>query len=51
MTMKDIVKECNCKFAKAENGDRDSVTYWVKCKLKSIPTDKEHCEKCKEKQK
>lgn len=51
MTMKDVVRQCNCKYAKIENGGRDSVTFWITCKLKSMTTDKEQCEKCKEQQK
>lgn len=51
MTIQDVVRQSNCKYAKIENGGGDSVTFWLTCKLKSAYTDKEQCEKCKEKQK
>lgn len=50
MTMQDVINQINCKYAKIENGGRDSVTFWIACKLKSVPTDSKQCEKCKEKQ-
>ncbi len=46
MTIKEILKKCNCKYAKAENGGGDSVTFYIVCKLKAITTDKEHCQSC-----
>lgn len=50
MTIQDVVRQCNCKYVKIENGGRDSVTFWLTCKLKSIYTDSKHCEKCEERQ-
>lgn len=47
--MKDVLKKCNCRCAKIENGGRDSVTFWIECKLEGIVTDIERCKKCKKK--
>ena len=47
--MKDVLKKCNCRYAKIENGGRDSVTFWIECKLEGIVTNVERCKKCKKK--
>lgn len=48
MTMNDVVKSCNCKYAKWTTRCKESTTAWVECRLKSIITDPNSCIKCKE---
>jgi hypothetical protein len=49
MTITDVVKQCNCKYAKAcvKSG---SVTMNIKCKKKIIYTSPATCALCKERE-
>ncbi len=50
MTMDDVVKSCNCKYAKWTTGNQENIstTAWIECKLKDVGTDPDSCIKCKE---
>ena len=53
MTLKDVLKQCDCKYAELNKVDKkeyvDTTRYMV-CKLHNCTTDIEKCKKCKEKQ-
>lgn len=53
MTLKDILRECNCKYAKLNKVDEKEyidTTRYVVCKLHNCTTDINHCQRCKERQ-
>lgn len=51
MTIKDIAKQCGCKYAVPNKVERNSTTRYIVCKLHNRTTDIQHCKKCKESEK
>lgn len=48
MTMKDVIKSCNCKYAKWTRCNIESTTAHIECGLKNTITDPSSCNICKE---
>ena len=48
MTMNDLCRQVNCKHITWSNGGGDSMTCWLKCKLKDKVTGSDSCAKCRD---
>lgn len=48
MNIRELVKQCHCKYANWAREQPESATMWLVCSLKGIATDIINCKKCKE---